>query len=71
MWDSSEHKWIDVNARNTSFGFKGRTVDVRILGQQTNADYVVEGGVQRAMNRVRINTHLMDNKTPACLGRMI
>lgn len=55
-----KHRWIDVVARNTSFGFKGRAVDVRELGRLLSVAYVVEGSVQRASNRIRVAVQLVD-----------
>src|SRR6516225_6221185 len=44
-----------VIARNTAFTFKGRRVDVKKLGRELNVRYVLEGSVQRAGNRLRVN----------------
>jgi TolB-like protein len=59
----SKHRWIDVVARNTSFGFRGKSIDVRELKAALNVDYVVEGSVQRGGDRVRINVQLVDTRT--------
>jgi adenylate cyclase len=59
----SKHRWLNVTARNTSFGFKGKTVDVRALGKVLNVNYVVEGTVQRAGNRIRVNASLIDTSS--------
>lgn len=56
----SKHRWLDVVARNTSFGFKGQATNLQVLGQTLGVDYVVEGSVQRAGDRVRVNVHLTD-----------
>ncbi len=56
----SKHRWIDVTARNTTFGYKGKSVDARELGRELGVDYLVEGSVQRAGNRIRVSTHLVD-----------
>lgn len=56
----AKHRWLDVVARNTAFGFKDRAVDIRSLGNELNVDYVVEGTVQRATNRVRITVNLIN-----------
>ncbi|MCB1906318.1 MAG: winged helix-turn-helix domain-containing protein [Rhodocyclaceae bacterium] len=55
-----KHRWIDVVARNTSFGFKGRAVDVREVGRILSVAYLVEGSVQRAGNRIRVAVQLVD-----------
>lgn len=59
----SKHRWIDVVARNTSFGYKGRAADVREVGATLQVDYVVEGSVRRAGNRVRVSVQLADTRS--------
>jgi TolB-like protein len=49
-----------VIARNTAFSFKGKAIDVRKLGRELNVRYVLEGSVQRAGNRFRVNVQLID-----------
>lgn len=56
----AKHRWLDVVARNTAFGFKGRAVDICDIGTELNVDYVVEGSVQRVASRVRITVNLID-----------
>ncbi|MGI9289552.1 MAG: winged helix-turn-helix domain-containing tetratricopeptide repeat protein [Pseudomonadales bacterium] len=56
----SKHRWLAVTARNTSFGYRGKTLDVRQIGKELGVNYVVEGSIQRAGNRVRVNVHLID-----------
>ena len=59
-----------VIARNTAFAFKSKAIDVRKLGRELNVRYVLEGSVQRAGNRLRVNVQLIDaeNRQPS-LGR--
>jgi TolB-like protein/Tfp pilus assembly protein PilF len=52
-----------VIARNTAFTFKGKAVDVKKMGRELNVRYVLEGSVQRARNRVRVNVQLVDAET--------
>jgi TolB-like protein/Tfp pilus assembly protein PilF len=52
-----------VIARNTAFTYKGKAVDVRRLGRELNVRYVLEGSVQRAANRLRVNVQLIDAET--------
>jgi adenylate cyclase len=59
----SKHKWLNVTARNTSFGFKGVEADNQSLGKELGVDYLVEGTVQRAGNRIRVSAHLVDATT--------
>jgi TolB-like protein/class 3 adenylate cyclase len=52
-----------VIARNTAFTYKGKAIDVRRVGRELNVRYVLEGSVQRAANRLRINVQLIDAET--------
>jgi adenylate cyclase len=54
---------VNVIARNSSFAFKGRNVDVRQAGKELGARYVLEGGIRKAGNRIRINVQLIDAET--------
>ena len=56
-----------VIARNSSFSFRDKDVDVREVGRALNADYVVEGSVRRAGDRVRITAQLINAATGAHL----
>jgi TolB-like protein len=51
---------VDVIARNSSFAFKGRAVDIRQVGIELGARYILEGGVRKAGGRIRINVQLLD-----------
>src|SRR5215213_1801569 len=63
----SRIKWLFVIARNSSFAFKGRTVDVRQVGRELGVRYVLEGGVRKAGGRVRITAQLVEAGTGAHL----
>jgi hypothetical protein len=52
-----------VIARNSSFTYKGRAVDVKQVGRELGVRYVLEGSVRRAGNRVRIAGQLIDAST--------
>jgi adenylate cyclase len=52
-----------VISRNSTFRYKGRSVDVRQIGHELQVAYVVEGSVRRAGDRVRITTQLVDATT--------
>jgi len=54
-----------VIARNSSFQFKGRAEDVREIGRELDVRYVLEGGIRRIADRVRINAQLIDATTGA------
>ena len=56
----SKHQWLAVTARNTSFAYKGRHVDVRRLAEELGVDYAVEGSVRRSGNRIRVTAQLID-----------
>jgi adenylate cyclase len=49
-----------VISRNTSMKYKGQAVDVRKVGQELSVQYLIEGSVRRAGNRVRITVQLID-----------
>ncbi len=51
---------LRVVARTSAFAFKGRSVDVREIGRQLDVGTVLEGGVQRSGNRVRVTVQLID-----------
>jgi serine/threonine-protein kinase len=51
---------LRVMARTSSFAFKGRNLDVREIGRQLGARYVLEGSVRRAGTRIRITAQLID-----------
>ena len=59
----SRMRWVFVIARNSSFTYKGRAVDVKQVGRELGVRYVVEGGVRKAANRVRITAQLIDAAT--------
>ena len=52
-----------VIARNSSFSYKGQTIDVRQVARELGVRYVLEGSIRRAGNRVRITAQLIDSKT--------
>ncbi len=52
-----------VIARNSTFVYKGRSVDVREVAEQLNVHFVVEGSVRKAGGRIRINAQLIDAET--------
>lgn len=62
-----KHRWLGVIARNTTFGYKGKAVDIRQLSSELGASYVVEGTVRRAGNRIRVTAELVD----AASGRQL
>jgi TolB-like protein/class 3 adenylate cyclase len=63
----SRIRWLFVIARNSSFTYKGRSVDVKQVGRELGVRYVLEGSVRRAGQRVRITAQLIDALTGAHL----
>jgi TolB-like protein/Tfp pilus assembly protein PilF len=59
----SHIRWLFVIARNSSFTYKGRAVDVTQIGRDLGVRYVLEGSVRKATNRVRITGQLVDAAT--------
>ena len=59
----SRMRWLFVIARNSSFTYKGRPVDVRQVGRELGVRYVLEGSVRKAGNRVRIAGQMIDAST--------
>jgi adenylate cyclase len=59
----SAHRIFPVIARNSSFVYKGRAVDVKQVSRELGARYVVEGSVRRAGARVRVSAQLIDATT--------
>ena len=56
----SRIRWLFVIARNSSFTYKGRAVDVKQISHELGVRYVLEGSVRKAANRVRITGQLID-----------
>ena len=58
----SKNRSLLVIARNSAFAFKGRGSDVRHIGRELGADYVVEGGVRKLGQQLRITVHLIETQ---------
>jgi adenylate cyclase len=63
----SRFKALFVIARNSSFTYKGRAVEVKQVGRELGVRYVLEGSVRKSANRVRITGQLIDAATSAHL----
>jgi len=63
----SHLRWLFVIARNSSFTYKGRAMDVKQVGRELGVRYLLEGSVRKAGNRVRITGQLIDASTGAHL----
>ncbi|MBI3498966.1 MAG: tetratricopeptide repeat protein [Proteobacteria bacterium] len=58
-------RWLFIIARNSSFTYKGKSVDVKQIGRDLGVRYVVEGSLRKAGNKVRISAQLIDTTTGA------
>ncbi|MDQ0142374.1 winged helix-turn-helix domain-containing tetratricopeptide repeat protein [Cupriavidus necator] len=56
----SRINWLFVIARNSTFAYKGRMVDVKQVGRELGVRYVLEGSVRKAPGRVRLTAQLVD-----------
>jgi adenylate cyclase len=59
----SRLKWLFVIARNSTFTYKGRAVDVRQVARELGVRYVLEGSVRASGKRIRITGQLIDAET--------
>jgi TolB-like protein/class 3 adenylate cyclase len=59
----SRIRWLFVIARNSTFTYKGRAIDVKQVGRELGVRYVLEGSVRKASQRVRITGQLIDALT--------
>src|SRR5450631_2886456 len=58
----SHFRYWFVIARNSSFTYKGRAVDIKQVGRELGVRYVLEGGVRKAAGKVRITCQLVDGR---------
>ena len=63
----SRFKLMFVIARNTSFTYKGRAVDIKRIGRELGVRYVLEGSVRKSAGKLRISGQLIDAATGAHL----
>ncbi len=63
----SRIRWLFVIARNSSFVYKGKAVDVRQAGRELGVRYLVEGGVRKAGAKLRVTAQLVEGETGAHL----
>jgi adenylate cyclase len=63
----SRIRWLFVIARNSTFTYKGRAVDVKQVGRELGVRYVLEGSVRKGGGRVRITAQLVEAETGAHL----
>ena len=58
--DLSRMRWLFVIARNSSFSYKGRSVDIRDVGRELGVRYVLEGSIRTAGRNMRLNVQLIE-----------
>jgi adenylate cyclase len=63
----SHHRWFFVIARNSTFAYKGKAADVKLVARELGVRYVLEGSVRKAGNRVRATGQLIDAESGAHL----
>jgi adenylate cyclase len=63
----SRIRWLFVIARNSSFTYKGKPIDVKQVGRELGVRYILEGSVRKGGGRVRITAQLIDAATAAHL----
>ncbi len=59
----SRSPWLFVIARNTTFTYKGESIDVRQVADELGVRYVLEGSVRRSGDRIRVTAQLIDGTT--------
>src|SRR5262245_44550575 len=63
----SRFRWLSMIARNSSFTYNGRAVDVKQVGRELGVRYLLEGSVRKSTNRIRIAGQLIDAASGAHL----
>jgi TolB-like protein len=63
LTELSRARGLRVLARNTTFQYKGKAVDVSKLGRDLGVRYVLEGSIQRTSDRIRVSAQLIDAET--------
>jgi adenylate cyclase len=59
----SKLRWFFVIARNSSFKYRGKGIDVKRAARELGVRYVLEGSVRKGVNRIRITAQLIDAAT--------
>jgi adenylate cyclase len=59
----SRLRWFFVIARNSTFAYKGRAVDVKQVGRELGVRYVLEGSVRKSGSRIRVTAQLVEAET--------
>ena len=56
----SRSPWLFVISRNSSFGYRGKMIDVRQISRELGVRYILEGSVRKAGNSIRVTAQLID-----------
>jgi TolB-like protein len=64
----SRLRWLFVIARNSSFVYKGKSVDIKQVGRELGVRYVLEGSVRKSSDRLRIASQLVDTASGSNLS---
>jgi adenylate cyclase len=64
----SRYPSLFVIARNSSFTYKGRAIDVKQIGRELGVRYVLEGSLRKAGNRIRVTAQVVEAGRQARLG---
>ena len=59
----SKVRWFFVIARNSTFTYKGRAIDVKQVGRELGVRYVLEGSVRKSGSRIRVTAQLVEAET--------
>jgi TolB-like protein/Flp pilus assembly protein TadD len=59
----SRLRWFFVTSRHTSFALKGRTVDIKEIGQELDVQYILYGSVRKSGRQIRVSAQLTDART--------
>ena len=59
----SRIKWLFVVARNSSFAYKGKTIDAKRVGRELGVRYLLQGSLRRNGGRVRVSAHMIEAET--------
>jgi len=67
----SRFHWFFVISRNTSFTYRGKSIDAKRVAKELGVRYVLEGSVRKSANRVRVTAQLIDAETPKRMPREV
>ncbi|MDP6872574.1 MAG: adenylate/guanylate cyclase domain-containing protein [Alphaproteobacteria bacterium] len=59
----SRLRWLFVIARNSTFAYKGKAIDIKTVGRELGVRYVLEGSVRKAGSRIRVTAQLIEAET--------